>query len=542
MNKRKNVEPAVPAPAVPTDVLYCPAPAEFALSFRARAILLGVIAALTLLVVALVGLRWWEIGIPGDWQWQYYAQPTEWLFAMPPLFIAGVLVLAVVIVLRNDLRRIQHEAAAFLIVMGLSLAFILNLGGNGPKFEYEALDSIVATWSGGYYAEATTRAPELRPYLSRYNGYIRQLSVKDPVQGHIADHPAGPVVFHWTLNRALDAAPGLARAFTPRTIDSLADESRAMTWRQYAQNLARRSLTAGQIAGIWASAFIFRLGYWLALVPLYFLVRESCSREAGIVAVAFGALVPSLHLFGPYPDQLFPLFTMTALYAWHRALRRGSLAWGAVSGAVTVLGLLWSLSLLAAMAVLGFYTLFRVWHDWRAPGEPGLRRWWRAIPGWVAGFLICSLLPVVLFGYDTFGVWKTCLTQHATFADQFQRSYASWTLFNPVEFAVFTGLPIFGLLVVTAVVDARRWWRDRRTTPALLPWVLIGVLAALDLSGKNLGEVARLWMFLMPLAAASAAGALVGLDRHRGWTAGIILALTAAQAVVFRLSLNVFTI
>ena len=281
---------------------------------------------------------------------------------------------------------------------------------------------------------------------------------------------------------------------------------------------------------------------WLALILVYLLVRDVCSRETALLALALSALVPSLHLFSPYPDLLFPLFAVAAFYSWHRALRRGSVPWAALSGAITVVGLLWSMSLLATVALLGAYSLLAAW---RGAGEgcggAGRSGWLRVICGWAAGFLISSLLPTLLFGYDVWSVWRTCLSQHATFAALFPRSYWAWTLFNPVEFAVFAGLPAFILLMLATAADFRRWWPDRRRRAlSSLPWAVLVVLAALNFSGKNLGEVARLWMFLMPFAAAAGACALVSLDGRRGWIAGAVLALAAVQLMVFRLSLNVF--
>jgi hypothetical protein len=272
------------------------------------------------------------------------------------------------------------------------------------------------------------------------------------------------------------------------------------------------------------------------------LVRDIHSREAGLLALALSALIPSLHLFSPYPDLLFPLFAVGAFYTWRRALSGGSASWAALSGGILVLGLLWSLSLAAMLALLAAYTVLVAWRG-AVSGEAQRRAadWSRVALGWAGGIAICSLLPTLLFRYDVYGVWRTCLSQHGTFAVLFPRPYWAWTLFNPVEFATFAGAPVSALLAVAIVADFGRWWpQRRRRAPCALPWALLVALAALDFSGKNLGEVARLWMFLMPFAAAAGAPALRGLDGRRGWFAGLVLALAAVQLAVFRLSLDVF--
>ncbi len=509
-----------------------------------RIAILLFIALATLLVSALVWTQAWHIGIAREWQWPYFPRPESCAAAAPALFLCALMAAVVAIFLRHGLSERRSEIIAAGLCSALSLGIILETAQALPSAPYDAYNSIVAPWAGGYYAEAV-HVSDMRAYLKRYARMIPRLRVDDPIRGHIADHPAGPVVFHWAVNRALDHWPAAARWFTPAGADAvigLGGRARPTTWRQVAGNLARWNLSDGEFAGIWASALLFRLGFWLALILVYLLVRDVCSRETALLALALSALVPSLHLFSPYPDLLFPLLAVAALYFWHCALRRGSVPWAALSGAITVVGLLWSMSLLATVALLGAYSLLAAW---RGAGEgcggAGRSGWLRAICGWAAGFLISSLLPMLLFEYDVWSVWKTCLSQHATFAALFPRSYWAWTLFNPVEFAVFAGLPAFILLMLATAADFRRWWPDRRRRAlSSLPWAVLVVLAALNFSGKNLGEVARLWMFLMPFAAAAGACALVSQDGKRGWISGAVLALAAVQLMVFRLSLNVF--
>ncbi len=511
---------------------------------RLRIAVLFLIALATLLVSALVWTQSWHIGIAGEWQWPYFPPPESCIAALPALFLCALMAVIVAVFLRRGLSEKRNEIVAAVLCAALSLGIILETAQAVPAAPYDAYNSIVAPWAGGYFAEAV-RVSDMRAYLENYARMIPQLRVDDPIRGHIADHPAAPVVFHWAVNRALDHWPAAARWITPAGSDevvSVGVRGNPATWRRLAEELARRNLSDGEFAGIWASAFLFRLGYWLALIMVYWLVRNVCSRETGLLALALSALIPSLHLFSPYPDLLFPLFTVAAFYSWRRALRRGSAVWAALSGAITVVGLLWSMSLLATVALIGTYSLLVAWRcAVEGRGGPGRNGWLRAIFGWAAGFLIFTLLPTLLFRYDVCGVWRTCLSQHATFAAHFPRSYWKWTLFNPVEFAVFAGLPISILLMAAAVMDFRRWWPERRRHAlSSLPWALLVVLAALNFSGKNLGEVARLWMFLMPLAVAAGACALATLDGRRGWIAGAVLALAAVQLMVFRLSLNVF--
>ena len=93
---------------------------------------------------------------------------------------------------------------------------------------------------------------------------------------------------------------------------------------------------------------------------------------------------------------------------------------------------------------------------------------------------------------------------------EYPRTYLAWLVVNPIELAVALGLP--------AVV----WIACGLARPRSVPRRRLGhfaVLVLLNLIGRNMGEVARLWMlFLPPLLIAAGAG----LARLGGgpWTPG----------------------
>ena len=579
--------PAAPAPPAARDEAGLLA----ALPRWAVAGILVIIAAATVLVTGLIAGHAWQIGIEEEWTWPFYPNPSPWVMAMPSL-VLGILLSAVAIfALVRGVNSRAGEAIALVLCLALALGLIVDLGNAGPAGAFEAVPVTAYPWISGYYGEAV-RIDDMGAYLRHYPERISALKVNDPSgYGHLSDHPAGPVVFHWWVNRTMDRFPAMAQRFAPddRTTHAMA--------RRLAESdgLTGWPLTDGQFAGIWASALLFRLGYWLALLPLYLLVREFHGPRQAILAVALAAMIPALHLFGPYPDQFFPLFNVFAFYAWIMAFRRRNLLWAGLSAATVVLGLQWSMAMLAVGPMIGIATLLMLWREWAgrrsfrsscgaaAPGcgssagegarptlpagessggkscgaaAPGCgslagegacpthrRSWLAPVIVWFAVFAVATLLPMMLFGYDGIRVWKICLAQHATFADVFPRSRWSWTLFNPVEFVVFTGVPAALLMLLAAAADAVRCGRFRwNAAPAVTVWSLLGVLAVLNLSGKNLGETARLWMMLMPFAAAAAAPALAALERRRWGAAPLVLALTLLQLAVFRLHLNVHSL
>ena len=98
-------------------------------------------------------------------------------------------------------------------------------------------------------------------------------------------------------------------------------------------------------------------------------------------------------------------------------------------------------------------------------------------------------------------VWWWNQRNHARFYAEYHRTYRAWVLVNPIELAVGLGLPAVTWVIVGLVSTAR----EIRVT-----WATLIVLAFLTIGGRNLSEVARLWLPLMP-SILVAAGA--GFDR-----------------------------
>ncbi len=502
------------------------------LSPGARWGLLAALGVATALACALVGLWRWPIGLRDEWTWPYYRHPSPWAAAQPAVLLGVLLIGLIMAALRRPPARLWQEVAVLALCLILAFGVILTMSDAGPGGPWEGILVNAMPWIGGYWGEAT-RVENLPAYLRGYHAHIARFEVNDIIFGHISDHPPGPVVFHWFVNRVMEH-PAAQSVFPPPDAFELV--------RTMQRQLSRT--TPATLAGLPAAAFLFLAGYALALLPIYLVARELLSREAALIALGLAAFIPSAHLFGPYPDQFFMLFAAWSFYAGVMAMRRRSALWAAVSAAVLFIGFLWTLAHLMVVALIGLTGLLALWSEAMAQrGLPDLRPWIKITLAWLGVFLAGVLF--LHYGLDCriVEIWRVCLAKHATFAHIFPRSRWGWTLFNPLEFALFIGVPLFLLAALAAALDARRWWPNRRAAaPAMLLWGVPLVIAALNLSGKNLGETARLWLMLMPLAAPAAAVVLDPLDRRRGAFVAAVLALMLLQLTVFRLHLNVFTL
>jgi len=506
------------------------------LKSRSVAIFAVLCVVLTLAVGAAVATRTWDIGVEGEWVWAYHDGPPHLGFsflALPVLCVAAMAVIVVIGGRAGAGGERPRQAAAVLAVMLFLCAWglFVVLPAISPAFTYEGLVANANPFAGGYFFEAAHRSERqsLPAYLRGYAARIAALEVKGPL-GHVADHPPGAIVVHWGLNRLMAAHPALAARFWPETPYSA-------RLAPVISGLVGKDLGRAEMAGLAASMALFRLAAAVTLLLLYFLARLLLSDRDALLACGLCALIPSLHLFGPYPDQLFPPIAVSAVLASELAWRRRSAAWAAAAGAALFVGLQFTL---AFLAVGGLIAVSLVLHFVAAGREerPGSRRAVFCLLGGLAGLLVPALLVWVGFRYNSFAVWKVCYVNHASFAQHFPRSYWKWLLATPVEVAVFTGVPI-SLAFLWRLVGTASGWRRSGQPLDVMSWSLVILLALLVLSGKNLGETARLWIGFMPFAAIGAAAALA---RCRcPVPAGVgVLALMFFQLICFRASLNVF--
>jgi len=119
---------------------------------------------------------------------------------------------------------------------------------------------------------------------------------------------------------------------------------------------------------------------------------------------------------------------------------------------------------------------------------------WKARIGLIAatglGFMAILIPTCVISRVNPLVIASWNLHHHARFYDEYPRTYWYWLAANPIELMIALGLPsavwcLFGLC-------------QGRSVPVSV-WSTLAVLVLMNLIGRNLGEVARLWMLFMPL-------------------------------------------
>src|SRR5262249_14724906 len=268
------------------------------------------------------------------------------------------------------------------------------------------------------------------------------------------------------------------------------------------------------------------------VVPLYLLARAAMPAPTAWAAAALWPLAPAANLFQPDADTTYPLLSTMAwaLAAWAATMRRGTdrpaaigLILTATSGLVMAFGMMFTLAFLP----VGLIAALIIVTD-RAVSLSGRSA---LIVATGAGFLAFVLVGWWISGADPFVVWSWNLHHHARFYDEYPRTYRLWLWANGIELAIAIGLPTVVWFVVGLLAP--------RGLPRAV-WATLVVLIIVDLTGRNMGEVARLWMLFMPpflIAAARGFERLGGGPTALGTTTALVgcqtLALQSLIQVVY---------
>ncbi|MDR3622998.1 MAG: hypothetical protein P4L85_26840 [Paludisphaera borealis] len=462
---------------------------------------MGVAALLVLGFLAAVDSGEIPLGVPGEWQWPRLGRQFE---------ITSLLIAAAGVVAYGGYAAIGYRAlgvpsrvglreagwVAGLAVSAVALQVVIPLGAPDGYGLTKWARVHCQRGATGYYTIAKTQAAaDPWKFLADYPKWIESQDAY-----HIGTHPPGLIAMHCGLLALMErhvAAADLLNAAMPPSVGA------GFRWVEVKEST---TIARSDRAAIYLTSLITLLACAGTVAPLYVLARESLPPQSAWVGAAFWPLAPALNLFQPLADAAYPLLSATALAtaAWSIRLRgRPGLAgwaWATpaiASGAVMAFGMMFTLAFLPVGLIVALVVLATRSVSWPRRFE---------VIAWIGvGFVAVVALDWLATTADPFVVWRWNLRHHERFYEECRRSYLPWLLVNPVELAIAAGLPT----VVWCLIGATA---DRRGVPRAA-WCALAVLAIVDLSGRNMSEVARLWMiFLPPLF--TAAG--VGLTRLGG--------------------------
>ena len=483
-----------------------------------RRLALFVVAAQAALVAAFaVALRSkaMPLGVPGEWEWQRLAVGTSGLSLLGA--IVGIALFGVFIasgfraLSRKVGPRVEAAWLLGLVVASIAVQGIVQEGAPEGYGLSKWIIALMAPGSSGYYTVAKTQMGDPARFLAEYPTWIKN---QDAL--HVGTHPPGLFLASRTILGAMEASPGASRAVLGLSPPSV---SAAIRVFRETDGLPRPDAAALVLTGA-----LTLLACASTVVPLYLLARASLSAPASWASAAFWPLVPSALLFQPTADTAFPLLSTSALALAAWAGRSGvvrAILLCAASGLVMAAGMEFTLAFLPVGLVVALVLSF-------SSGSSRGRRV-ALILATGAGSLAGTLAWWAATSANPFAIWWANQRNHARFYDEYPRSYLAWVLANPVELAIALGLP--------ATIWAAIGFGAPRQVPRVA-WATLFVLAFLTISGKNLSEVARLWLPLMPPLLVAAGSGFARIGGGAGLLAGSV-ALVGLQALILEATIQV---
>ncbi len=459
-------------------------------------LILIVQALLVVVVTVAIGYRLMPVGVPGEWEWNRLA---DWaVLKWDGLMIGGAGVLiyagfaATGLHLLGTARSRVFEAACVggLLFASICIQIIVPMGAPAGYDLTKWAGVNYIPGSAGYFQVAREKASgDAWKFLADYPVWIRSQDVF-----HIGTHPPGLIAAQCILLRTMERNPRLAGAL----LDHMPPSVEAGF--QVFANPNDRPLSRGERASLYATALLTLFACAGTVVPLYLLARAGLPAPAAWAAAALWPLAPSANLFQPVADTAYPLLSTSALAlaVWGaRSLSAQSAGRpiaaalrAACSGAIMALGMSFTLAflpvgLIVALTLLGSSSL-----AWRSRllliGATG------------AGFLAVAFVGWALTAANPFVIMTWNLKHHADFYVEYPRSYLRWLWVNPLETAIGLGIP------------AAVWCAAGFLAPRSIPvpaFATLVVFVLINVAGRNLGEVARLWLlFMPPLLLAAGAG------------------------------------
>lgn len=468
-------------------------------------LVLGLAALATAVLLMAVASGDVPLGIPGKWVWPRIIEDLPvggLLIAGAGLAAYGAYAAAGFRSLGVDEVSRGREAAWLLglVFCASALQAVVPIGAPS-KYGLQRWGVIhcYRVCTGYYYVAKEQVGPDPWAFLADFPRWVR---AQGP--GHQGVHPPGLIAGHCgllALTKRHPAAADLINSAMPSSTDA--------GFRLVEVGLGM-SVPAADRAAIYLVTLITLVACAGTVAPLYLLARESLPPQVAWASAVLWPLAPAANLFQPLSDVAYPFLSASALAAaaWAARSRAGSdafppgggrplgavLAWAilaGISGAVMGFGMMFTLALLPVGLSVALVVL--------TTRGLGLRRGLSVIVAIGVGFLGVVAACWLATRANPFATWAANLANNTRFNEGMRGAYLIWLLYNPFETAIAAGLPAF----IWAMIGLTS---GRRPVPRAA-WCTLAVLAIADFSGRNMGEVARLWiLFLPPLFLAAGVG------------------------------------
>ena len=485
---------------------------------------------------------------PNEWTWlRYDWQEAGFLTVLPALFMVSIAGIAHILLARwgaESVIRFSRSGRCLLILALVVSGFVwLSLVQRCVPYSWSALKPNLVLYdpgASGYFNLSLRSDDTSTEFLAGYEAIV---SGGEDVL-HLGTHPPGLFLMHRGLISLCESSEKLTDcvlATQPKRFDKafrLVEAQLAPPMRDHER------------AALWLAVLLSQLAAAATVIPLYWLIALTATvasnrikepRRIAWMAACFWPLIPALGIFLPKSDALYPFFFTLTLPLWFYALFRRSYCAAAVTGILVWLCALASLAVLPVCFVLVLSTCMLAITARRDASECtfDLAFSIRAVMLAASALGLCVAGFWLLTDVNCVSIWFYNLKNHSAFYDRFTRTYWKWLLVNPLELLLAIGAPLSVVGIAGLVSCGKRAIEKSNSkrfanylrSVSILSLTTAATLLLLWLSGKNNGEAARLWIFLMPWIVWIAASAINSETRTPAQTR-VWVYLLAMQALV----------
>lgn len=519
---------------------------------RCRTLAVGAVAAgaaVTTATCVLLRIGLLPLGIVGQWTWPLRSQPLT----IQPATVAGFVVVIgaawyVLHLVRSPQPPKRDQTALGVLICCLAaFGLMMGLYQAEPHPYLRAAQAACATHALPYYEHAMATS-NLGDLMRGYGDFDGRMGLPD----RLRTHPPGPVVYFYHARALVLGSPALLEfgGGLMRSDGVPPEHAPALLVGYTTLPLSGNDMVAGLLTALLLTLTGCAIPALLALTA-----RAIVTSRTALLAALLAATIPSVLLFVPSINGFGVVLGLSALAAYLWALRRGSWVLGALSGLLWAATFFWSIGLLfmalPAAGVLWHLVMGRASESPSAPDDAEapipqsplqLRTGAGPVAATVAALAVFSALFLVLYlalGYNAVANVAEIMRAQEQIMAGAERDRLTWLFMNIYEFALFMGpmLLLTSLAGFACALTASRCSATDEQAESCEPvsqalrYFGFGLLLAfvlLDVSGSTLGEVGRIWVFLMPLFALFAADAARHLQ-HRLWP-WYLLPIVLAQA------------
>jgi hypothetical protein len=384
-----------------------------------------------------------------QWPWRDLdLLPTAEFLLAPLALIAGVL---------WRMERTDSPAyARWLWVLAAANFLLQLLGMEANLLGIGWIRQIVMSPGATSYFTDALAIHGVGSWLGQFHEAILQL--------HSTTHPPGPILFYYVFVRFFGPSAG--------------------------------AMLGGCSVGLLGS---------LGVVVMYrFAALWTGDAGTRFLASAVYALIPSLVVFFPEFDQVYPILSMGLILLWVEALTapRRSGRNAVLVGATLFVSLFFAYNLAVTGVFLAYFALYWLWR------QGGCRSAWLALfrTGAIALAVVAGFYLVLgcFTGFQPVASFRSALAAQALIAPTLNRPYHAVILVDPYCFLIGAGVVALPILLFQ-LRGAVGCFRD--SNAAAMTLIGLATILTVDAYG-HLGETARVWMFLQPLVVVPVALAL----------------------------------